>query len=273
MGAWGTGISSNDTFKDIKGDFIDLYDKGMEALEITKKLISENQEIIGTNEERNNFWFAIALAQWECKSLQPEILQEVEAIIRKGIDIELWEKLGASKQELNKRGLVLDKFLKKLHSERKSVRKRKKKINRSAIFTKGDCLSIQLANGNFGAACVLESEINTSDGLNLVAVCDYNRDSKPEFRYFNKANVLVTKGQDPFSSKFEDSELIGWYLARSFKKTQHLFEIVGNITVFLRYSFWADYRSLLDWASIPEEINNLEERVKAHGKPKKKIKL
>ena len=65
MGSWGTGISSNDTFADIYGQFIDLYNEGLSVSEITKKLIVENQDAINDAEEASNFWFAIANGQWK----------------------------------------------------------------------------------------------------------------------------------------------------------------------------------------------------------------
>lgn len=69
MGAWGTAISSNDTYADIYGEFFDLYNDGLDVTEISKKLIADNQETINDKDDCNNFWFALAKAQWECKQL------------------------------------------------------------------------------------------------------------------------------------------------------------------------------------------------------------
>lgn len=54
MGAWGTAISSNDTYADIYGDFFDLYNDGFEVAEISKKLIADNQEIITDADNSDN---------------------------------------------------------------------------------------------------------------------------------------------------------------------------------------------------------------------------
>ena len=69
MGAWGTAISSNDTYADIYGKFFDLYNDGLDVSEISKNLIADNQETINDKDNCNNFWFALAKAQWECKQL------------------------------------------------------------------------------------------------------------------------------------------------------------------------------------------------------------
>ena len=128
MGNWGTGISSNDIFEDIKDEFFELYDEGHEPNQIGQKLIDANQEIVNDYEEANNFWFALALCQWECKSLEPKILERITQIIVSGTDINLWEELGAEKSELTKRKKVLEKFLEKLNSEKKNPKRRKRKI-------------------------------------------------------------------------------------------------------------------------------------------------
>jgi len=73
MGAWGTAISSNDTYADIYGEFFDFYNDGLDVAEISQKLIAANQETINDKDDCNNFWFALAKAQWECKQLDKDI--------------------------------------------------------------------------------------------------------------------------------------------------------------------------------------------------------
>ena len=84
MGAWGTAISSNDTYADIYGEFFDLYNDGQSVEDISKKLITDNQETINEPDDSNNFWFALAKAQWECKQLDNDILERVKQIIETG---------------------------------------------------------------------------------------------------------------------------------------------------------------------------------------------
>ena len=82
MGAWGTAISSNDTYADIYDEFFDLYNEGQSVEDISKKLIADNQETINEPDDSNNFWFALAKAQWECKQLDTELLERVKEIIQ-----------------------------------------------------------------------------------------------------------------------------------------------------------------------------------------------
>jgi hypothetical protein len=99
MGTWGTAIKDNDAFADIYREFFDLYNKGGLPDIISKKVIDNNWEILEIEEEKNSLWFAIALAQWETKSLDPKVLSKVEDIVSSGADLIIWLDLGASEQD------------------------------------------------------------------------------------------------------------------------------------------------------------------------------
>src|SRR5215472_11577356 len=114
MGAWGTNIKDNDTSADIYADFFDLYTEGQDPPEISSKLIADNQETIDNPDDCNNFWFALALAQWETKSLDTKIFENVKGIIESDNDIKVWKELDADEKDLIKRKNALERFLTKL---------------------------------------------------------------------------------------------------------------------------------------------------------------
>lgn len=157
MGTWGTGISSNDTYADAYDEFFELYDEGLSVKETTERLIASNQEIINEPDNSNDFWFALAKAQWECKELDPNIFDKVRTIIETHADLEVWRRQDADEKSIAKRKVVLDKFLAQLQIERPKAKSRKKKVIRQPVFEKGDCLAFKLANGNYGGAVVLEA--------------------------------------------------------------------------------------------------------------------
>ncbi len=272
MGNWGSGVSSNDTFEDIKDEFFKLYNEGFEPTEVTQKLVNSNQEIVNEKEDANNFWFALALCQWECKALETDLLKRVTKIIESGNDIELWKELGAEKSELAKRQKALDKFLEKLNSEKKNPKKRKKKVLRDSIFKKGHCLSVELSNGSFGAAFVLEAEQQTEYGLNLIAICNYNSDEPPTAQFFEKADVLVSK-QQASKDIFEDCPLISWYMAPHFKANEVNLTVVGTLETKKTYDREQDYRSFVHWKYIPTHIENQPELISQHGEVRTKLRL
>ncbi|MES2448553.1 MAG: hypothetical protein V4546_15300 [Bacteroidota bacterium] len=230
MGAWGTAISSNDTYADIYGGFFDLYNDGFDVAEISKRLIAENQETINDKDDCNNFWFALAKAQWECKQLDKEIFNRVKKVVETGSDLEVWRQLDADEKDIKKRKVVLDKFLADLQTERPKAKSRKKKIIRQPVFDKGDCLTFKLGNGNYGGAVVLEAIKDSEYGHNLIATTRINQPNKPTKKDFENAEVLVMN-----YASWDNKPNVKWYLPIRHKQTAHLIEIVENIEVQVNY--------------------------------------
>lgn len=226
MGSWGTGISSNDTYADIYAEFFDLYNDGLGVKEISDRLISSNRETINDSDDSNNFWFALAKAQWECKQLDIDVLTKVTEIIQSGKDLEVWRSLEATESDIKKRAIVLDKFLKTIQTEKSKAKSRRKKIIRQPIFDKGDCLTFKLENGNYGGAIVLEAIRDTEYGLNLLITTKINQSAKPSKKDFENAEILVVN-----RGAFEDKSMIHWYNPMRHKKIEHLIEVIDKVDV------------------------------------------
>ena len=119
MGTWNTKLNGNDTFQDIYQEFFDLYNEGQNPFEISKLILADFSENFNDSDERNNCLFGLILAQWETKSLDPVIFEQVKEIIESRKDITVWKDLGADKKTLKLRQAVLDKFLIQISTERK----------------------------------------------------------------------------------------------------------------------------------------------------------
>jgi len=230
MGAWGTAISSNDTYADIYGEFFDLYNDGLDVAEISKKLIADNQETINDTDDSNNFWFVLAKAQWECKQLDKDIFDRVKKVIETGVDLEVWRQLDADEMDIKKRKAVLDKFLADLQTDRPKAKSRKKKIIRQPVFEKGDCLSFKLENGNYGGAVILEAIKDSEYGHNLIATTRLNQPNKPTKKDFENAEILIMN-----YANWDNNPNVKWYLPIRHKHTAHLIEKVENIEVQINY--------------------------------------
>jgi hypothetical protein len=239
MGAWGTSISSNDTFADIYDEFFDLYNDGLEVEEISKRLIQANQEIINDPDDNNNFWFALAKAKWECKQLDFDLFQRIKNIVNTGADIEVWRQLDANEKDLKKRKIVLDKFLVDLSTEKLKPKARKKKKEPKIIqpvFEKGDCIAYKLENGNYGGAVVLEAIYNdTNPYTNLIAATRIIKTEKPSAEDFRKSTVLVQN-----FAMFKDYPNIHWYSPIRHNNIASLIEVVGKIKVHKSYTYYVD---------------------------------
>ncbi len=224
MGTWGTGISSNDTYADVYYQFFNLYNEGMNVREISNRLIETNQEIIHDPDDSNNFWFALAKAQWECKKLDRELFDRVKTIIETSSDLNVWLQLGATKKDIQKRKVVLEKFLSDLQTERPKAKLRKRKIIRQPAFERGDCLTFKLENGNYGGALVLEALKDSEYGFNLLVATRINQSTKPLKKDFETAEVLILN-----FANWDNRPVIKWYFSTQHKKIAHLIEKVDNI--------------------------------------------
>ena len=124
MGAWNAAINGNDTFLDIYQRFFDLYNQGLSPIDISKQILIDYEEMFNDYEDRNNSLFGLASAQWETKSLDELTLRRVKDIIEKGDDLKLWKELEADEKTLEKRKIVLTKFLVQISKEKEKPKRR-----------------------------------------------------------------------------------------------------------------------------------------------------
>lgn len=277
MGAWGTGISSNDTYADIYEQFIDLYNEGLDVTKITERLISENQETLDIPEDANNFWFAIANGQWECKALDKEIFSKVEQIIQSGHDLQVWKELDAAPTDLKAREKALNKFLAKLQTEKESARKRTKKKLYNSIFKKGDCLVYKMDNGNYGGAFVLTDEQETEVGTNYIAITTINKSDKPTIEDFENAEVYVKRVNEisfkgtEMHKEWIDQPQIGGFSATLFKNHNVDIEVSGQLPIHNEYKISRQIG--FGWIALKSTLPFKDEYVKINGVPNKTLKL
>jgi len=267
MGTWGTEVKSNDTSSDIYLDYFELYNDGQEPAEISKKLVSDNRELISNPDDCNNFWFVLALANWETKSLDKELFERVKAIIESGQDLQVWRDLDADESEIKRRKVALEKFLEKISSEKAKPKARKKKRTKEPIFDKGACLTFKLDNDNYGGAVVIEADKTTGYGYNLIVSTRINQLNKPTKKDFENANVLVAS-----FGNWDNKPKVTWYLPDRFKKEySELFEVVDIIQVDKSFApNGTEIKATFSggWQHIIESVTKQLEFEKENGKTK-----
>ena len=89
MGAWGTGLYSNDVSSDVRGDYRDALHFGKTNEEATAETIQKNKELIGSEDEEL-LWFSLADTQWNYGRLTPEIKEKALFFIENDAD-DRWE--------------------------------------------------------------------------------------------------------------------------------------------------------------------------------------
>ncbi|MDB5269440.1 MAG: hypothetical protein JWP58_2480 [Hymenobacter sp.] len=126
MGAWSAAIDGNDTFLDIYQNFFDLYNQGATPQDVSKQIVNDFAEVFDDYDDRSNALFALALAQWKTKSLDPKIFEQVKEIIESGSDLDIWKGPDTNDKVLKKRKSVLDKFLNQISVEKEKPKRRVK---------------------------------------------------------------------------------------------------------------------------------------------------
>ena len=124
MGVWNTEIKGNDTTLDIYSNFFDKYNNGGNQVFVSNEIKEEFSDYFTDYEDKNNSFFGLALAQWETKSLEPEIYKTVKQIIDNGTDLKLWKELGADEKTLSDRKSELNNFLKLISTEKPKAKRR-----------------------------------------------------------------------------------------------------------------------------------------------------
>jgi hypothetical protein len=124
MGNWSTAIKGNDTTMDVYETFFDLYNEGQEASEVSAQVMEIFEDAFSDEDDRHAALFGLVLAQWETKSLDSTLFEEVKAIIESGSDLDLWTALEASEADLKSRKKVLNQFLAKISVEKTKPKKR-----------------------------------------------------------------------------------------------------------------------------------------------------
>lgn len=124
MGAWDTTIKGNDTSLDIYANFYEKYNQGESPSVISKVILGGYQGMFEDEDDRNNALFALALAQWETKSLDPAIYSSVRDIIESEQDLQVWGNLGANVRTIEKRRKNLQKFLEQISTEKEKPKRR-----------------------------------------------------------------------------------------------------------------------------------------------------
>jgi hypothetical protein len=227
MGAWGFGILHNDTARDVYDAFFKCFNAEAAPSTILTRLKRENRDLLGDPDDEPLFWMAVARAQWECGCLAPAVLKKVENIVRTGSGLDLWDEAG--EMPLARRKRALETFLKQLQKRNDKVRKPRRPKVRSAPFSPGDCLAIDLANGTWGAAIVTAApeEGRPTDeetfGTNVVAMLGYRGTGKPTLKVF-EARKFRRNRFAWLDEPFDASQVI----KSGFRKVKERFHVVGQ---------------------------------------------
>ncbi len=144
MGAWGTGISSNDTAMDLRYEYqaaFYYFDVETALKKIDTYVRNEGFDELD-EAEWCDYYYSLADYMWKKGILTESIKNHALEMIDSGFGLEIWEETG--KEALKERKKVLEKFREKLCSEQPIKKKIKINLYMKPIFEIGDVIAFQL---------------------------------------------------------------------------------------------------------------------------------
>jgi hypothetical protein len=225
VGAWGTGIKQDDLVLDILSTFDDALKASGDVRKASGSVLATYAAAFDDPDEGHIAWIGLAQAQWTYGQLDPDVLARVEADITSGAGLDLWRDAG--ERTVAKRTAALDAFLVKLQVPNPKPKRYPKLVVRPPKFAAGDCLSVELPDGRYGAALVLVADhSDVENGVNLIGVLDHVSSLPPDAAVCEARNWRrLTKGV--LAGRLD----ISWYVAYGFRSERKRIQVVGTTPI------------------------------------------
>jgi hypothetical protein len=153
MGAWGTGIFSNDIALDVRGDFRELIAAGRSPQEATEQILVLYEMAEQGDAYYGEAWLALAVTQWK----MGRVVDEVRDTALRAIELELAQPIFEG-TDVRKRAAALSKARDLLNSTPPEPRRvRAERVSQSP-FASGDVLRYTTASGRQVALWAMYNE-------------------------------------------------------------------------------------------------------------------
>ncbi|MHA7274812.1 DUF4259 domain-containing protein [Arthrobacter sp. TMT4-20] len=133
MGAWGTGIFSNDTSRDVRDDFARHLGNGLSLDQAVEKILDEYCSNDRLDPDNNDVWLGLAAAQHASGHVTSDVINTALAIVESPLEYDRW-----SPEDANKRRSALHQLRQTLRSEPRPPKRFRKKVLQTTERTPGD---------------------------------------------------------------------------------------------------------------------------------------
>lgn len=169
MGAWGTGLYSDDTTCDVRDDYVANLKQGLSDQESYESILRRYSSLVKDRQIACLVYFALADTAWKYGRLDDGLKAAALALIEEGGDIGVWER-GAPMDVRARRRVLrsLEARLKAVQPDRKPVKltgSKPKKIRTDAHI--GSVFLLNLPSGN-RAALVLVGFVELTESIDPV---------------------------------------------------------------------------------------------------------
>ena len=90
MGSWGIELFADDVACDVRDDYRELIEDGVDDDDATAQVLERYGETAADDDDGPVIWLAVAVSQWEIGRLVPQIRARALAVIDSGADLERW---------------------------------------------------------------------------------------------------------------------------------------------------------------------------------------
>lgn len=242
MGAFSEKIMGSDNALDVYEDYFSLYNEGKDLQEISTYILDkyflDSIDLVETSE----YLPALLKAQWETKSLNSNLFNQLKMLVKNEAFYQLLSDFGASEQFIKKREKVLLAFMDKISVERPKAKLRRQPPKKLVThFKNGACFSFQYLSGEFGGVVVIQDELFTTKGHFSFALTTLRQKTEPSIDDFLNSTLYRCKWYEPTQERHYqiagiDSYSIVYSTKKErlplFKGLETFFTYVGEITPF-----------------------------------------
>ena len=144
MGAWGTGIFSDDTACDIRDDFREYLGEGLSGEQATARILDEYKSSLADPYDAGLVWLALGATQWKLGRLDEETLAQALHVIDSGGSLLRW---APGTKDYAKRKAALDKLRTQLTSPQPAAKKVRRQVKCECDWRIGEMVAYRLLSG------------------------------------------------------------------------------------------------------------------------------
>jgi len=186
MGAWGPAIFSDDTACDIRTDYRELLEDGVDDGEAAQRVIDAYQHL--GDDEAHVLWLALAAAQSALGRLDEAVKQRALAVIDGDVGLELWAEAGT--KELAKRKAALAKLRASLVGPQPTPKRVRRPWFHVTDLTPGDVLGYQLPDGRYALYRVARVDEHRVGVAPILRRLDWDKGALPSDRKLRRLRPM-----------------------------------------------------------------------------------
>jgi hypothetical protein len=211
-------------------DFKDTLKHGGTLDEATTLVFERHSATLRDSDDGPLVWLALGHCQWTYGgSADADVLDRILADLSRGAGLERWA--DESPAVLKKRRDRMAAFIEKIREPNPKPSKFPKLIVRKPVFEQGDCLSILLDDGRYGAAVVLAADHSQPEyGRNLIGVLDWVGDAPPKAKTFRTV-FGRRKWLRLTHHNWSGSLDVSWYTATRFRSFKDRVAVVDKTEI------------------------------------------